>query len=138
MTTIDTVPIVLSVMPFLGVWVCHRRWQRGRSWFLPPAVAALAFLAVVSPWFVRNNRTFHQFIRFQDTMGLELIVGNNGDSFHWHPSEIGPWHNEAAWTRFKRIGELQYMEEKKQQAFTFIKRHPGWFAWEAARRILYI
>jgi 4-amino-4-deoxy-L-arabinose transferase-like glycosyltransferase len=133
-----TEPIVLSVLPFLGVWVCYRRWRRGRSWFLPPALAALAFLAVVSPWFVRNHRTFHQFILFRDTIGLELIVGNNGDSFHWHPSEIGPWHNEAEWTQFKRIGELPYMEEKKQQAYTFIKSHPGWFAWETVRRFIYI
>jgi hypothetical protein len=133
-----TEPLLLSTLPCLGGWVCYRRWRRGRGWCFPPAAASLAFLAVVSPWFVRNYQTFHQFIPFRDTIGLELIVGNNGDSFHWHPSGIGPWHNDAEWARFKQIGELQYMEEKKQQAFTFIKSHPGWFARQTARRFLYI
>ena len=62
--------------------------------------SGLAFIIVVAPWFIRNYRLFHQFIPFRDTMGLEWIIGNSGDSFHWRPYEVGPWHNEAEWAEF--------------------------------------
>jgi len=71
-------------------------------------------------------------------MGLEWIIGNSGDSFHWRPYEVGPWHNEAEWDKFKRIGELNYMAEKERQAFDFISGHPVWFARQTVRRIVYL
>ena len=131
-------PIVLSILPFLSIWACYRLFRHKRRWLLPAAASAAAFIVVVSPWFVRNYRVFHQFIPFRDTMGLEWIIGNSGDSFHWRPSEVGPWHNEAEWNEFKSIGELNYMAEKKQQAFEFIKGHPAWFARQTFRRFLYL
>jgi hypothetical protein len=71
-------------------------------------------------------------------MGLEWIIGNSGDSFHWRPGEVGPWHNDLEWNEFKSIGELNYMAEKKRQAFEFIKGHPAWFARQTVRRFLYV
>ena len=133
-----TEPIVLSVLPFLSLWACHHLRRRGKRWFVPVMTSGLAFIIVVAPWFIRNYRLFHQFIPFRDTMGLEWIIGNSGDSFHWRPYEVGPWHNEAEWDKFKRIGELNYMAEKKRQAFDFISGHPGWFARQTVRRILYL
>jgi dolichyl-phosphate-mannose-protein mannosyltransferase len=133
-----TEPIVLSVLPFLSLWACYRLHRQAKRWFLPATASALAFFAVVTPWFVRNYQLFHQFIPFRDTMGLELIIGNSGDSFHWRPAEAGPWHNDADWAEFQKVGELNYMAEKKQQAMEFIKEHPGWFARQTVRRIVYV
>jgi hypothetical protein len=133
-----TEPVMLSVLPFLSLWACYRLAPRRKKWLLPAAASALAFIAIVSPWFVRNYRQFHQFIPFRDTMGLEWLIGNNGDSFHWRPREIGPWHNDAEWAEYQRIGELNYMAEKKRQAFDFIRTHPGWFARQTVRRTVYV
>lgn len=131
-------PTLLTVLPFLSIWACYHLMKRRKRWLAPAAVSAIAFVLVVSPWFVRNYKDFHQFIPFRDTMGLEWIIGNSGDSFHWRPAEIGPWHNQAEWRAFQREGELAYMADKKRQAFHFIDTHWGWFAAESLRRFGYI
>src|SRR3984885_4025585 len=45
---------VLVVLPFLAAWVIWRRQRIGKRWFAVNAVAAVVFVAVVSPWFIRN------------------------------------------------------------------------------------
>ena len=131
-------PVALSVLPFLSAWICYRLQRRRRAWFMPAVVSAAVFVTVVSPWFVRNYQTFHQFVPFRDTLGLELHVGNNGDTSHWHPNAAGPWHNEAEYAEYKQMGELGYMARKKQQAVEFISSHPTEFAWMTLRRAMYL
>jgi 4-amino-4-deoxy-L-arabinose transferase-like glycosyltransferase len=131
-------PVVLSVLPALAGWACYRLHQQGRRWKVPASAAALALLVVVAPWFVRNYRLCHQFVPFRDTVGLELVIGNNGETFHWRPLMAGPWHNEAEWKEFQQLGELGYMAKKKEQALDFIGSHPAWFAWMSVRRFAYL
>lgn len=132
-----TDPSVLSVLPALGIWVCYRRHKQGLRWFAPNVVAALVFIAVLSPWFVRNYRVFHQFIPIRDDLGLELHVGNNGDTSSWHPTMAGPWHNDAEWNEYMQRGELAYMADRKRQALAYIEQHPIWFVGVALRRVVY-
>jgi 4-amino-4-deoxy-L-arabinose transferase-like glycosyltransferase len=131
-------PVALSVLPFLTAWICYRLQWRRKTWFVPSVVSAVVFVAVVSPWFVRNYETFHQFVPFRDTFGLELHVGNNADTSHWHPNAAGPWHNDDEYAEYKQMGELGYMARKKQQALEFISLHPGEFAWMTLRRAGYL
>jgi hypothetical protein len=92
----------------------------------------------VTPWFVRNYSVFGRFVPFRDTLGLELHVGNSGDTFHWHPRFIGPWHNDEEWKAFKDLGELAYMEREKQRGMDYIRSHPGGFVLATTRRFIYI
>jgi hypothetical protein len=108
-----TSPALLSVLPFLAGWVIYRRHRRGQRWFTANVVASVVFLAVVTPWFVRNYEVFHRFIPFRDGMGLVLRLGTKGSSDYWGPYELGPWHNDAEWNEFKQLGELGYMDHKK-------------------------
>jgi len=131
-------PVALSVLPLLSGWICCRLRRQARPWLRPAAVSALVLVAAVSPWFVRNYRTFHEFVPFRDTLGLELYVGNNGDTSHWHPDAAGPWHNDAEYAEYKQLGELAYMTRKKNQAVEFIAHHPGIFIWLSLRRAAYL
>lgn len=133
-----TSPALLAVLPFLAVWVIYRRHRLGRRWFLVNVVASLAFFVVIMPWFVRNYRVFHRVIPFRDGMGLVLRLGTKGKSDYWATYELGPWHNDAEWNEFLQLGELGYMDHKKQQALEFIRANPGWYAWTTARRVLYL
>lgn len=137
-----TEPSVISVLLPLATWAGYRLYtQRCRSVShvaARMAVAAVAFIVTVSPWFIRNYRTFHQFIPFRDNLGLELRVGNNGDNSTWANYDIGPWHSDVEWEQFKQIGEVKYMAEKKQQALEFMSGHPGYVAWSTVRRIGYV
>ncbi len=133
-----TSPAVLAVLPFLAGWVIYRRHRRGQRWFAVNVVASLVFLAVVTPWFVRNYEVFHRFIPFRDGMGLVLRLGTKGSTDYWGPYELGPWHNDAEWNEFKQLGELGYMDHKKQQALEFIRANPGWFARASVRRAVFL
>jgi 4-amino-4-deoxy-L-arabinose transferase-like glycosyltransferase len=133
-----TSPAMLVVLPFLAFWVIYRRWRGGRKWFAMNVVAAAAFFTVIAPWFIRNYEVFHRFIPFRDGMGLVLRLGTKGKTDYWGPYELGPWHNDAEWNEFQQLGELGYMDHKKQQALEFIRANPGWFAWTSLRRAVYL
>jgi len=105
---------------------------------VPNVVATLLFVAVVTPWFVRNYEVFHRFVPFRDGMGLVLRLGTKGNTDYWGPYELGPWHNAAEWNEFQQVGELRYMDHKKEQAVAFIRAHPGWYTWTTLRRAVFI
>lgn len=131
-----TNPAVLSVLPFLIGWACYRSHHRGQPWKSQAAVAILAMTVVVAPWFIRNYRTFHQFIPFRDGFWMTMHVGNNGDTSHWAPVETAsPTGAEEA--EFTRLGELNYMAEKRRETIDFIRTRPGTFAWLTLRRVLH-
>ena len=129
---------VLVVLPFLAAWVVWRRHRSRRRWFALNAVAAVVFIAVVSPWFIRNYEVFHRFIPFRDNIGIVLKLGTRGATDYWGPYELGPWHNEREWSEFKQLGELRYMDKKKQEAIEFIRGNPGWYVWTSLRRAIFL
>jgi 4-amino-4-deoxy-L-arabinose transferase-like glycosyltransferase len=133
-----TSPALLSVLPFLAGWVIYRRRRRGQQWFALNVVASIAFIVVISPWFIRNYEVFHRVVPFRDNMGIVLRLGTKGTTSHWGAYELGPWHNEAEWDEFKQLGELGYFDKKKQQATEFIRANPGWYAWATARRAVFL
>ena len=133
-----TSPAMLAVLPFLAAWVIYRRHRLGRRWFMVNLAATVAFIAIVSPWFIRNYEVFHRIVPFRDGMGLVLRLGTKGDTDYWGPYELGPWHNKAEWDEFKQLGELGYMDKKKQQAMEFIRANPGWYLWTTCRRAFFL
>ena len=133
-----TEPVAFSAWPFMTAWCCYCLYRRKLSWRLPLMASVLALVAAVVPWFVRNEVVFGRFIPFRDTLGLELFVGNSGDTSHWHPSWTGPWHNAEDWAAFQKLGEVAYMEREKRMGMEFIRNHPRWFATATLRRFVYI
>ena len=133
-----TDPVVLAAWPFMLGWMAYRMHHRKLRWVFPMAVSVLGLILFVTPWFVRNYVIFGHFIPFRDTMGMEIHIGNNGETFHWRPRMIGPWHNDQEWQDFKRLGEVAYMDREKQRGINFIRTHPGWFALMTVRRFAYI
>ena len=131
-------PIILSVVPFLAAWMYFRRCRQGC--YKPTAATAMAlgFALTVAPWFVRNYRTFHTFVPFRDTFGLELHVGNNGDSSHFAPPGYHPSANDREFEQYRTLGEIRYMQFKREQALGFIRAHPFGFLEVTLRRILYM
>jgi len=133
-----TEPVVLSVVPLLGLWTVYRRYRQNESWKMPMAAAAFGAIVIMSPWFVRNYRVFHKFIPVRSGYGLELYIGNNGYSTRWVNSSLHPNHSEAELAEYERVGEIAYMDHKMHQAKAFIRSHPAWFAWMTFRRIVYM
>lgn len=133
-----TSPSLLAVLPFLGAWLSLRLHRNRQSWFTPNVIAAMVFLAVVAPWFVRNYQVFHRFVPFRDNMGMVLRLGTKGNTSYWAPYELGPWHNDAEWQQFLHLGELGYMDKEKAQALAAIKADPRWYVWTSFRRAVFL
>ncbi len=131
-------PVVLPVTGLLGLWMCSRLGKQRRPWIAPGLAASFVFLAVVAPWFARNYRVFHTVVPFRDNLGLELYVGNNGETWHFAPSGFHPSDTDREWNEYAQMGELAYMNRKKAQALTYIKGHPGEFVVLSLRRALYM
>jgi len=130
-------PIVLAVLPILAAWSYYRRWKRGRPWVFPASAMAAGFLLLIAPWFIRNLATFHTFIPVRDGLGMNLHVGNNGDSQHFAPPGHYPSDSAAELNEYVQLGELAYVERKREQAMAFILRHQAWFALMTLRRAVY-
>ena len=83
---------------------------------MPGVVATVALFAALSPWIVRNYEVFHQFIPVRSGLGLELYIGNNGYSTRWVNSALHPNHSDAELAEYEHVGEVAYMDHKRQQA----------------------
>ena len=133
-----TEPVVLSVLPLMGVWTIFRIYRQGRPWRTPLLAAALGGIAVLSPWIIRNYELFHRFIPVRSGFGLELYIGNNGFTEHWINRSLHPNHNDAELSEYERVGEIAYMDHKLHQGEDFIRAHKAWFVWMTFRRIVYM
>ncbi len=131
-------PVVLSVAVPVAVWMVFRLWRKQSRWLVSGTVALAVFAATISPWFIRNYRVFHTIIPFRDNVGLELYVGNNGESWHFAPGGFHPSDTPHEWAEFRQLGELKYMQHKRAQALEFIHSHPTFFVGLSLRRALYM
>jgi hypothetical protein len=133
-----TEPVVLAVIPLLGLWTCWQRLRKQENWLLPMTAAAFGAVAVMAPWFVRDYETFHQFIPIRSGFGLELYIGNSADSLHWVDRSLHPNHSDAELAEYERSGELAYMAHKAQQGKEYIRSHPAQYLYRVLRRVIYI
>jgi hypothetical protein len=133
-----TEPSILVVIPFLLALAAWRLAHAGEQWLLPGVVASLTLAAAISPWLIRDAVVFHRFIPMRDSMGLELWMGNNGDSLRWTSDGKHPLHDARELAEYNSMGELAYMDHKTQQAEVYIEDHPRWYAWMCARRAVYL
>lgn len=133
-----TEPVVMSVLPLLGIWSFYQLYRQGRSWKAPMLAAALAGVAVLALWIGRNYEVFHRLIPVRSGYGLELYMGNNGYSTRWVNSALHPNHSDEELGEYERVGEMAYMDHKMHQAKAYIRSHPAWFAWMTLRRAVYM
>lgn len=114
---------LLAVFPFFWVrlWVsCTRRGQVcGRRLLASVGV----FVLVLMPWTIRNYAVFHRLMPVRDNFGLELWLGNHEGVTRRFDSDF-PILNP---TEYNRVGEIKFMEEKREIALAFIRQHPGEF-----------
>jgi 4-amino-4-deoxy-L-arabinose transferase-like glycosyltransferase len=133
-----TTPVALGVLPFVLGWICYRLQKRARNWTVPLVVAIVALFATISPWLIRNYRTFNKPVFLKDNFWMEVCVGNVGNALHWWNGFVLPVRSAAEGAEFQRVGELAYMHEKRAQALSFIETHPGIYVLRCIRRVVFM
>lgn len=129
--------VILSTLPFLLGWLVWRHAQNKSRWLLNSLVAMLLLVVVVSPWFFRNYNTFHRFIPFRSTFWMIFWEGNTGDMSDLFPDWTNPAHNTTEMEAYRRLGELGYVEQKKQASIDFLRRYPGLYLRLTAKRFIF-
>lgn len=116
---------LLSVLPFLALWaIWPLRPQLGLAAKLTLAATAI-FIVGTSPWTIRNYVTFHKALPFRSNFGLELWLGNNpAVPDTWAPF-LHPDADPKEASKYARMTEIPYMEEKQSEALRFMREHPA-------------
>jgi hypothetical protein len=143
-------PALLTFLPFCLAWLIWRGRRRpsredgaaarsaGQSDFRLLAgrllLFACVFLAVIAPWLARNHRVFGRWVFIRSNAGFEFSLSNfhGSNGLGWpgrHPSG-----NLREFNEYVRLGEIDYVHRRGQEAAAFIRRRPGEFVSLTARR----
>jgi len=129
-------PSTLSKVPLLLVLALYRVRQSGRRWLLKAALTALAALAVLTPWTVRNYRALGILCPVRDNFWLEVYDDNGGDA-SLDPSFAHPASNPVEMRKWLSKGEPAFLAEKRTLAIEYIKQHPEFMIQKTLHRIFY-
>ena len=121
---------LLSVFPFFWVWLWAGYRQRGQSCRNQLAASLAVFVLAMLPWTIRNYEVFHRLMPVRDNFGLELWIGNHQGVTHQYDSDF-PVLDPS---EYNRLGEIRFMESKRDIALQFIGQHPAEFLRLSARR----
>ncbi|HEY6373728.1 MAG TPA: glycosyltransferase family 39 protein, partial [Candidatus Sulfotelmatobacter sp.] len=128
---------LLSFLPAAGLWAWYRRRRRGKRSFAGVVLASVVFCACITPWLVRNYRTFGKFIFIRDNFGAELRLGNGHGAQGTLMLYLDATHDVYAMRQFQAMGELPYIAMRKRQALDYIRADYGRFAILCLRRFVY-
>jgi len=128
---------MLAFLPACGLWAWYRRARRGKRSFGGIALASIIFLACITPWLIRNYRTFGQFVFLRSNFGAELRVGNGPGANGTWMEYLHPTQNVYEMRRYRQLGEIAYVAERKREAIAFIREDYLRFAGLCLKRFIY-
>ena len=126
-----------SFLPFSGLWLVYQLHKQRKSWFPQAVVSAIVFVAVLSPWLVRNDRVFHKPFELRGNFGVELHCGNNDIAEGIWVALAHPTQGVLEYRAYKQMGEAAYVAQTQKNTVAWIKAHKRRFAVLTLRRFIY-
>jgi len=114
-----------AVFPLFYIWLGIVRRDTRKV-----LISAGIFVLLLVPWTLRNYEVFHRWMPLRDNFGFELWMGNH-EGVESHPTKFP----SADPSEYNRLGELGFMQAKRENAVSFIKGHPAGFVWLCLRRL---
>ncbi len=114
-----------ALFPFLAAWLVYRARREKRAWSENVAAAVAIIILCCLPWTVRNYRDFHQIVPLRSVLGLQLWLGNNDQTEDVFRGDLHPIYNTPERERYIALGEIAYMQQKKQEAVAYMLSHPA-------------
>ena len=132
-----TNPSLLAFLPASGLWIWYQRWKVGKRSLAGIVLASAVFLACIAPWLIRNYRTFGQVVFLRSNFGAELRIGNGPGANGTWMEYLHPTQNVYEMERYRRMGEMAYVKERKREAIDFIRHDYGRFIGLSLKRFIY-
>jgi 4-amino-4-deoxy-L-arabinose transferase-like glycosyltransferase len=129
-------PSTLSTLPFLLLLAVFQVRNTGRRRLVNGMLTALAAVAVLTPWTVRNYHAVGILCPVRDNFWLEVYDDNGGDA-SLDPSFAHPASNPVEMRKFLTMGEKAFLAEKHGLALASLKSDPEFFVHKTLRRIFY-
>ena len=126
---------VLSVLPFFIGWLVWSRPENSDGRLARAALSVFVLALLLVPWTIRNHRALGEWMPLRSNLGLELWLGNNPAGSDVNSFALHPFQNPLEASRFKSLGEIEYMREKQYEAIAFMRANPGTTVNLIARRV---
>jgi hypothetical protein len=128
---------LLAFLPVSGLWIWRRRLKSGKSSLAGVALASIIFLACISPWTIRNYHTFGKLFLIRSNFGAELRLGNGPGADGTWMQRFHPTQNAHEMSRYRGMGEMDYIAVRKQEAYIFIREDWARFLILCGKRFIY-
>lgn len=128
---------LLAFLPVSGLWIWYRRAKLGKRSLAGVVLASTIFVASIAPWLVRNYSVFGKFIFMRSNFGAELRLGNGPGADGTWMDYLHPSKNVFEMGRYRELGELAYVAERKREAMAYIREDYTRFASLSLRRFIY-
>jgi 4-amino-4-deoxy-L-arabinose transferase-like glycosyltransferase len=132
-----TNPSCMTFLPCAWGWACFRIRRQRRPWLLRATVSVCVFLAVITPWEVRNYQVFHEVIPIRSNAGAELRLGNGPEAVGVWMIQLHPTQDALELQKYRQLGELAYVHMRGREAIDFMRRHVGLTAWMWLKKAAY-
>jgi 4-amino-4-deoxy-L-arabinose transferase-like glycosyltransferase len=138
-------PAIMSTLPFLLGLALYQAHRAGKRWVLNGALTVLAFIAVLTPWTIRNYRTLGVLCPIRDNIWLELYADNFGNAPYDRTSPPTcdnrpyPASSPVEMKKYLAMGEIPYLAEKRAMSLDDLRNHPHYefLVIKTLRRIVY-
>ena len=128
---------LLLFLPVCGLWILWGATDKVAA-IRGAALSSLIFLACVTPWFLRNWKTFHAFVPFRSNLGVEMWAWNNPTANGVGlGAPIEPNARDPRFMAYAKMGELDYSRHQGKLAESYIRTHPGRFALLSLKRFYF-
>jgi hypothetical protein len=130
-------PALVLFLPFAGIWVLIGQRRALAANLVSACVSGILFLAVLSPWMVRNGRVFHHFVPLRANFGAELYLGNGPGATGLLMEYNHPEKSPQQLRLYTQMGEYRYAQMRGAMAKRTIRADPGLFARNTLKRIYF-
>ena len=100
-------------------------------------LASLLSIACIAPWTARNYRTFGRLIFLRSNFGAELRIGNGPGADGTWREYLHPTQNVYQMRLYQQLGEIAYVDQRKQEALAFIREDYPRFMSLCVKRFIY-
>jgi hypothetical protein len=122
---------LLLCLPAMLLWI---GWPELKRFDMPvlkrsiagALLACAALCAMMSPWWIRNERALHAFVPTRSNFGFELYESTmyRNDGFPWGGT-LSLWPGDAEFQHYVRVGEIQMGKERAGAAKARMAAMPG-------------